>query len=126
MEIIILIFAVVALGFWVAYLISGNKTKREVIKQKESMIDSLNSHVNSYKEKLYIMDNKFRNIDRELPSNIQAFNSEGEEINYYRIKKMDEDDDFDGYNIGDKVPHIRRKVNYKWKNVPVTLRLRRE
>jgi hypothetical protein len=39
---------------------------------------------------------------------------------------MDEDDDFDGYNIGDKVPHIRRKVNYKWKNVPVTLRLRRE
>ena len=126
METTILIIAVIALFILVAYFASGNSTKAKRLKHIQEMYDKASDKLNETYARIYRMEAQFRNLDKKLANNIQAFNSEGEPINYFRIKEMDEKDDFPGFQIGDKVPHVRRKVKYVWKNVPITLKFKRE
>lgn len=122
----ILVIAVIALSILVivlmAYAASGNKT----IKDKTTYINNLLSKLDIVISEKRSMEYKFRNLERELPNSLYAIDDKGQEVDYYRIKVMDEKDNFDGYNVGDRVPHIRRKVKYVWKNVPITLKLRRK
>ena len=121
-----LVIAVIALIIMLTFSASGNTTKRNAIKEKDATIKSLYDKIDGIVARNYYMETKFRNIEKELPNSLYAVDDKGEEVNYYRIKVMDENDDFDGYNVGDKVPHIRRKIKYVWKNVPITLKLRRK
>lgn len=121
----ILIIAVIALFIGLAFSVSGNTTKKAMIKEKDEVIQSLRKKLNNTMVKNSWMMNKLDKIERELPSILYAVDDKGNEVDYYRIKVMDEKDDFNGYNVGDKVPHIRRKIKYVWKNVPVTLKLKR-
>ena len=122
----ILVIAVIALSILVivlmAYAASGNKT----IKDKTTYINNLLSKLDIVISEKRSMEYKFRNLERELPNSLYAIDDKGQEVDYYRIKVMDEKDNFDGYNVGDRVPHIRRKVKYVWKNIPITLKLRRK
>ncbi len=121
----ILIIAVIALLIGLAFSVSGNTTKKAMIKEKDNDIQSLRQKLSGVTTRNQWMENKFRNIELVLPSILYAVDDKGNEVDYYRIKVMDEKDDFNGYNVGDKVPHIRRKIKYVWKNVPVTLKLKR-
>lgn len=122
----ILVIAVIALIIMLAFSASGNTTKRTAIKEKDDTIKHLYDKLDRVVAERHHMEVRFRNLERELPNSLYAVDDKGEEVNYYRIKTMDKDDEFDGYNIGDKVPHIRRKVKYVWKNVPITLKLKRK
>lgn len=122
----ILIIAVIALGIIVIILLAYAASGNTIIIQQKVSIANLEEKLNNMASKNYYMEVKFRNIEKELPNSLFAVDDKGEEVNYYRIKVMDEKDDFDGYNVGDRVPHIRRKVKYVWKNVPITLKLRRK
>jgi len=122
----ILMFAVIALFLLVAYFASGVSIKNKRIKILEELNSSLSDKLDKTVKERFNMENKFRNLEKGLANNLVAITNEGEEIDYFRIKVMGKDDDFDGYNIGDKVPHIRRKVKYVWKNVPITLKLKRQ
>lgn len=95
-----------------------NSRTKELQKTRQKLDKAIND--------LVAMDDKFKNIEKDLANNIVVLTEDGTEINYYRVKEMDENDDFKGYKIGDKVPHIRRKVNKKYKNVPVKLTLKRK
>lgn len=122
----ILIIAVIALLIGLAFSVSGNTTKKSTIKEKDITITRLTNKLDNIVTRNQLMENKFRGLERELPKLLYAVDDKGNEVDYYRIKVMDEKDNFDGYNVGDRVPHIRRKVKYVWKNVPITLKLRRK
>jgi len=121
-----LVIAVIALIIMLAFSASGNTTKRNAIKEKDTTIKNLYDKLDRIVAERHHMEVRFRNLERELPNSLYAVDDKGEEVNYYRIKVMDENDDFDGFNVGDKVPHIRRKIKSTWKNVPVTLKFKRQ
>lgn len=110
----------------IAWLASSNSVKGKKLKRNVARIKELQNKLYNSAQELHKMNYRFNNLDYKLPNNLIALDDKGEEVNYFRIKVMDEEEEFEGFNVGDKVPHIRRKVKSTWKNVPITLKFKRQ
>ena len=127
----IISIAVLALIILVAYLLSGNSTKSRKIKEWENKYKALTDTYEStrkmkfeLRERLIRMEKAFASVEDDLPSNLIVKGYP--DVSYYRVMEVDKDDSFTDYKVGDKVAHIRRKVNGKWSNVIVKLEFKKE
>lgn len=127
---VVAIFAIIVMA--VVWFIT-NKSKNRTIdslqatsESKQKAIGYLNNELAERTSTIRRLNSIIDNIEDDLPSNLVATNINGEVINYYRVREVDEKDKIDGLKKGDKFAHVNRKIKGEWTNVPVKLRIKRQ